>query len=108
MSTKPTPPRPVRLRLSRAKGFNLQALSRATNGLPAVNCARPGKWGNQIGRSLSRDDAVRYFKAWLEQTDPGRNFAAVARRELCGKNLACWCPLHLPCHTDTLLEIANP
>lgn len=38
--------KPVRLQLSRAKGFSLQALSRATNGLPAVNVARPSKWGN--------------------------------------------------------------
>lgn len=39
-------PRPVRIRLSRAKGFDLQALSYATNGLPAVNVARPSRWGN--------------------------------------------------------------
>lgn len=38
--------RPVRLRLSRARGFNLHAHSLAVNGLPAVNCARPGLWGN--------------------------------------------------------------
>lgn len=37
---------PVRLQLNRRKGFNLQALSLATNGLPAVNVARPSKWGN--------------------------------------------------------------
>lgn len=40
--------RPVRLQLSRRKGFNLQALSRATNGLPAVKVARPTKFGNWI------------------------------------------------------------
>jgi hypothetical protein len=38
--------RPVRLQLSRKKDFNLQALSRATNGLEAVRVSRPGKWGN--------------------------------------------------------------
>lgn len=38
--------RPVRLKLSRRKGFNLQELSRATNGLAAVNVARPSRWGN--------------------------------------------------------------
>lgn len=38
--------RPVRLQLSRRKGFDLQALSLATNGLPAVNVARPSKLGN--------------------------------------------------------------
>lgn len=29
------------------------------------------------------------------------------RRELRGKNLACWCPLDAPCHADVLLELAN-
>lgn len=29
------------------------------------------------------------------------------RRELAGKNLACWCPLDQPCHADVLLELAN-
>lgn len=24
-----------------------------------------------------------------------------------GKNLACWCPLDQPCHSDVLLEFAN-
>jgi hypothetical protein len=29
------------------------------------------------------------------------------RRELKGKNLACWCPLDGPCHADVLLRVAN-
>ncbi len=29
------------------------------------------------------------------------------RRELRGKNQACWCPLDQPCHADVLLELAN-
>ena len=29
------------------------------------------------------------------------------RRELGGRNLACWCALDKPCHADALLEIAN-
>ena len=29
------------------------------------------------------------------------------RRELAGKNLACWCKPGAPCHADVLLEIAN-
>jgi hypothetical protein len=32
---------------------------------------------------------------------------ADARRELVGKDLACWCPLSEPCHVDVLLRIAN-
>lgn len=45
---------PQRLQLSRHKGFNLQEVSRALNGLDAVNCARPGKWGNPfvVGKQL--------------------------------------------------------
>ena len=38
--------RPIRLRLSRAKGFDLQLMSRAANGLPARSVARPGPFGN--------------------------------------------------------------
>lgn len=30
------------------------------------------------------------------------------RRELGGKNLACWCALDARCHADVLLELANP
>lgn len=37
---------PVRLQLSRRDGFDLQAVSQATNRLPAVKVTRPGKWGN--------------------------------------------------------------
>ena len=49
---------PVRLQLSRRKGFNLQALSQATNGLPAVSVMRPGHWGNpfpvaKVARALA-------------------------------------------------------
>lgn len=29
------------------------------------------------------------------------------RRELRGKNLACWCALDKPCHADVLLDLAN-
>ncbi len=29
------------------------------------------------------------------------------RRELAGKNLACWCRLDQACHADILLEVAN-
>jgi Domain of unknown function (DUF4326) len=29
------------------------------------------------------------------------------RRELRGKNLACWCRVGAPCHADVLLELAN-
>jgi hypothetical protein len=47
-----TETKPLRLQLSRRKGFNLQAASRAANGLDAVNCSRPSVLGNPfvVGR----------------------------------------------------------
>lgn len=73
--------KPVRLQLSRKKGFNLQELSLATNGLPAVNVARPSIYSNpfQIGKpsgylfndggdpaplipAMSREKCVEFFE----------------------------------------------
>lgn len=117
---------PVRLRLSRKAGFNLQALSIATNGLPAVKVTRPGRWGNPHvalrcwyhGGYPSLD--IPAFDA-VTAADADREGARVAvalfrqeaeRRpeafaDLRGKNLACWCKPDAPCHADVLLEIAN-
>ena len=33
--------------------------------------------------------------------------AAALRRDLAGRDLACWCNLDQPCHADVLLEVAN-
>jgi hypothetical protein len=51
---------PVRLQLSRRKGFDLQAASCATNGLDAVVVARPTKWGNPfvVGKDGTRAECV--------------------------------------------------
>lgn len=75
---------PVRLQLSRRKGFDLQALSLSTNGLECVPVARPGKWGNPFdfrksecgwaalsfgcrGDRLGRQEAsVRVFRMWID------------------------------------------
>ena len=102
------PSHPARLRLSRAKGYNLQRLSQETNGLPAVKVTRPGRWGNpfHVTKELPLEEAIaRYREALLA----GKlSFAADdVRTQLRGKNLACWCPAGGPCHADILLEIAN-
>ena len=142
---------PVRLQLSRKRGFNLQAWSREVNGLEAVNVARPGKWGNPFvchsdrGPSgtyftMAPEVAVGSFKVQLQKMGawfpvplpwPKGKIPAGApttlgdvRRDLVGRNLACWCdlcPIHgrtgkptdvacsdcAPCHADVLLELAN-
>lgn len=117
--------RPQRIRLSRARGFRLQAASRALNGLPAVIVARrrgSGGWGNPyaVGHTrhravngqavLVRDraHAVELYREWIRSVidGPGGDSVRAALAELRGHNLACWCP-DSPCHADFLLEIAN-
>jgi hypothetical protein len=100
----------------------LQAATIAANGLPAVNVARPGLWGNPFIIGMSRctgqgvgfteqkiEDAataVRYFREML--TVKQRNFPSAEEiKGLRGKNLACWCKPGEPCHADVLLELAN-
>jgi hypothetical protein len=76
---------PVRIQLSRKKGFDLQAHSRALNNLPAVNCARPSLFSNPfpIGKpsgfafedggdptpliaQMTREDSLRMFRDFTE------------------------------------------
>jgi hypothetical protein len=102
---------PVRIQLSRRKGFNLQVHSRSINGLEAVNCARPGKWGNPfIEEYNGAEFAVSTFRAMLMRETPPCGFRPRIndmQKELKGKNLACWCAPDEPCHADVLLELAN-
>lgn len=118
---------PQRIQLSRAKGFDLQSVSKALNGLPAVNCARPSRWGNPFlinphhaagqkwyGNTISvptAEDAVECYRIMLEEkcVTPDSRAAQLkaALPELRGKNLACWCRPGEPCHVDVLLKIAN-
>lgn len=100
---------PQRIQLSRKKGFNLQAVSRSLNGLEAVNCERPGKWGNpfKICAGIDRDRAVLLFEKMVDDNIWTFQTKRDIKKELFGKNLACFCPLNLPCHCDVLLRIAN-
>ena len=121
--------RPIRLRLSRAKGFDLQAASIAANGLLAVNVARPSKWGNPVTKEdfelvngvmrasgmkpisgTWQEHAVKCFDAWIggEIPEMGEPPTVEAiKGQLRGKNLACWCPVGDLCHADVLISIAN-
>jgi hypothetical protein len=104
---------PVRLQLSRKKGFSLQALSIATNGLLAVNVTRQGTdggvWGNWAAwraSILKGEDAVSIFRRWVAE-EASATWRQRAVRDLRGKNLACACKPGEPCHADVLLELAN-
>jgi hypothetical protein len=103
--------KPIRIQRSRAKGSRLEA----SNGLPIVCVSRPSKWGNPFPIDTSRPDveqlrasSVRKFEQALQAAKPSLGFTiADVKRELKGKNLACWCPLGGPCHAEVLLRIAN-
>ena len=101
--------KPQRIQLSRQKGFNLRSFSRALNGLEAVNCARPSRWGNPFKVSfwMPAKTAVECHANWLRNMPAGKEIAFAAKHQLRGKNLACWCKVGSPCHADTLLLIAN-
>ena len=101
-------PKPVRLSLSRRKGFNLQAASHARNGLAAVVVARPSRWGNPfiIGRDGTQAQCVTRYRQWLRQARQ-RGLRQAACTALRGYNLACWCAPGAPCHADILLGLVN-
>lgn len=113
--------RPVRLQLSRKRGFNLQAHSRAINDLDAVKVDRSTHWGNpfRIDEPVDR----RLVSKWDWKLKPGRwdddacgsaeeavhrfrycfsrdgASLSLANKDLRGFNLACWChlcPKHAP------------
>jgi hypothetical protein len=88
-----------RLQRSRRKG------ARLPTGAIVVN--RPTKWGNPHSLELGRLEAVRRYRHDLLA---GRLAITVEqiRKELKGRDLACYCPLDEPCHADVLIEIANP
>lgn len=75
----------------------------------AVKVTRPGRWGNPhpIGKPCkfcggAVHDRLESIARFRQEVD-----AEAVRRELKGKDLACWCRPDEPCHADVLLEIAN-
>jgi hypothetical protein len=106
-------PSPVRIQMSRKKGFRLQEV--AGNSLPTAKVDRSTRWGNifivgwpdpQTGeRVKTTKEAIDKFRAHLLSSP---DLLAKAKAELEGKNLACWCDLSEPCHAVVLLELCNP
>jgi hypothetical protein len=118
----------IRIQRKRTKGWKMPENT--------VYVGRPTKWGNpfklkaaygEAARDLCTMDltyrnpinegardlvgyarklAMRNYRTYLDQHP---ELKELARKELKGKNLACWCPVngYEPCHADILLEIAN-
>lgn len=123
---------PVRLQLSRRKGFNLQQASLDANGLPARKVTRPSLFGNPfaITPRTTRKSVVSSFRGFLRSwsddaifrgmkfKDDGspavmaglgmivlRNRIRANLHHLRGYNLACFCPISEPCHCDVYLDL---
>lgn len=99
--------KPVRLQVRREKGYRLP------EGIVFVG--RTSRWGNphrpgfphrRTGQVLNAAGAVEAFRHSLLH---GRLPITCddVRLHLRGRDLACWCALHAPCHADVLLEMAT-
>ena len=89
---------PIRIQRRRTRGWKMPPNT--------LYVGRPIRWGNpfRVGPHMTAGQAVQSFDRWLD-TMP--ILVADARRELRGKNLACWCPLDSPCHADVWLRRVN-
>lgn len=110
--------KPRRIQLSRRKGFKLPENT--------IVVSRPSRWGNPYKfdhydvtsfpkseqAHVLRGLATRDHWMWLRVMPEGEAVAERARIELCGRNLACWCPLPKrgeidECHAANLIDVAN-
>lgn len=87
----------------------------------AVYVGRPTKWGNpyrvgsmivltgkKAGQRIDAAGVVEFFRhSIMQDSNKAEAVRDLARRELAGRDLVCWCPLDQPCHADVLLELAN-
>lgn len=118
---------PVRVQLQRTKGWKMPENT--------VSVCRPTKWGNpfKIGDVVTNQQMGIPFQKYKDKKieafanqniEIKENWQAVMayefyvsnrvliskeliRKDLKGKNLACFCPLDKECHADVLLRIAN-
>ena len=87
---------------------------RVPAGAVAVTRRPSSPWGNPhpIGKPCKRcggatHDRAEALRRYRVHLDENPELLARPRRELPGKNLACWCPLDEPCHAEILLSIVN-
>jgi hypothetical protein len=97
--------KPIRIQRKRTKGWKMPENT--------IYVGRPTKWGNPYQVTCQstpefRLEQIRKYEQiintslWMEPNPKS------IRKELRGKNLACWCKIGDPCHADVLLKIANP
>src|SRR5690349_95730 len=83
---------PKRIQRKRTKGWKMPP--------GVIYVGRPTKWGNpyKVSRYCTDRNAVALY--WNSLSDSRKE---EIRRELRGKDLACWCAIEKPCHADVLL-----
>lgn len=90
---------PRRISLKRRAGWRMPPNT--------IKVCRPSPFGNPfvIGKDGDRAACMRLYREHMI----GQNAAwkGKIRRELKGRNLACWCKYSESCHADLLLQIAN-
>jgi valyl-tRNA synthetase len=93
---------PQRIQQKRVKYSNIRRFGLALNGLPTKSVVRRTKWGNPFEvDDHGREEAIRLFCEYVD------DYHDAIRRDLRGKNVACYCRLDEMCHADVLLAIAN-
>jgi hypothetical protein len=97
--------RPRRIQRQRTPGWQKPPHTVCVTRPPRTSRHWPG-WGNRfiVGRDGTAAECVRLFEAYYEHDV---DYHTRLRRELGGKNLACWCKLGDPCYADILLRWAN-
>jgi hypothetical protein len=95
---------PKRIQRKRTKGWHKP--------FRAINCTRPGKFGNPFQVSVyGRTEALGLFRAMLPVPElralHGYPSDLYIREKLHGADLMCYCSLDEDCHVDDLLRIAN-
>lgn len=82
-------------------------VGRAAPGLPASPYANPHKVGKSCRLCDVEHDRAGAVEAYRRDLAEHPELVAAARRDLTGRDLACWCQEFVPCHGDVLVEISN-
>lgn len=81
-------------------------VGRSAPGLAGSLYANPHRVGDcrHCGHRHDQDDAVdAYTRHLVDRPD----LVVAARRDLAGRDLACWCRIGVRCHADVLLSLVN-
>ena len=127
--TPPMSDKPIRVQLRRTKGWRMPANTVKVTRGPGMKWGNPFKVGEEFARLYVAANygppppdmdpariAVIAFGMWiangpdhfLNMVMPKPPSMDEIKRELGGKNLACWCEANKPyCHGDALLNAAN-